>query len=47
MLDTESVRDGWCATGLLLEKAVSGVVQTANGRPGTYQVWRQTITQRG
>lgn len=32
-LDTESAREGWCAAESLLEKAVSGVVQAANGRP--------------
>lgn len=33
MLDTESARKGWCAVEPLLEKAVSGVVQAANGGP--------------
>ncbi|WP_082177494.1 MULTISPECIES: RNA-guided endonuclease TnpB family protein [Acidithiobacillus] len=32
-LDTESAREGWCAAESLLEKAVSGVVQAANGGP--------------
>ena len=32
ILDTESARVGWCAAESLLEKAVSGVVQAANGR---------------
>ncbi len=32
-LDTESAREGWCAAESLLEKAVSGTVQAANGRP--------------
>lgn len=31
MLDTESARKDWCAVEPLLEKAVSGVVQAANG----------------
>ena len=33
MLDTESARKDWCAVEPLLEKAVSGVVQAANGGP--------------
>ena len=33
MLDTESAREDWCAVEPLLEKAVSGVVQAANGGP--------------
>ncbi|HUW97618.1 MAG TPA: transposase [Acidiferrobacter sp.] len=33
MLDTESAREGWCAGEPLLEKAVSGIVQAANGGP--------------
>lgn len=32
MLDTESACTGWCAAESLLEKAVSGAVQAANGR---------------
>ncbi|WP_420909785.1 zinc ribbon domain-containing protein [Acidiferrobacter thiooxydans] len=32
-LDTESAREGWCAVEPLLEKAVSGAVQAANGGP--------------
>jgi len=32
-LDTESAREGWCAVEPLLEKAVSGLVQAARGRP--------------
>ena len=33
MLDTESAREDWYAVEPLLEKAVSGVVQAARGRP--------------
>jgi putative transposase len=32
-LDTESAREGWCAVEPLLRKAVSDVVQAANGGP--------------
>lgn len=32
-LDTESAREGWCAVEPLLEKAVSGLMQAAKGRP--------------